>query len=132
MHRPSQSVQAAGGCIGGRCLLCDCSKADLNEAWAFPFGASGALTGFNRFPAAFEWLLLNELDVACSACFDDFSMIEPEALNASTLETVRAFFKFFRWPIKVENEFPFAEAFKALGVIFGPWGRGPAGRSQSV
>ena len=88
------------------------------EAWAMPFGASAAVSGFNRFSAAFEWCLAHFMLVTASAYFDDFAILSPESLSTSSQEATRIFFEEIGWPIKQAKESDFSATFKALGVLF--------------
>ena len=83
-----------------------------------PFGAIAAVTRFNRRSAALEYVLADQLYVASSSYFDDFSVITPAPLAESTDVVVKEFFDLIGWPIKVAKDRPFEPAFRALGVIF--------------
>ena len=88
------------------------------ETWAMPFGATAAVTRFNRVSAALEFVLSRELLIPASAYFDDFTLICPARLAESAEATSSEFFKLIGWPVKEAKEKPFAPEFKALGVRF--------------
>ena len=94
------------------------ARCELFEAWAMPFGATAAVTRFNRCSAALEYLLAAELHVVSSSYFDDFSVVSPEVLADSTDAAVKEFFELIGWPLKEAKDRPFETAFKALGVVF--------------
>ena len=83
-----------------------------------PFGASAAVSRFNRCSAALEFILAAELHVVSSSYFDDFSVLSPEVLADSTEEVVKEFFQLIGWPVKESKDRPFESAFRALGVVF--------------
>ena len=83
-----------------------------------PFGATAAVTRFNRCSAALEYIMADQLHVASSSYFDDFSVLTPSPLAKSTDAVVKDFFDLIGWPIKTAKDRPFEPAFKALGVIF--------------
>ena len=93
-------------------------RGEFYEAWAMPFGATAAVTRFNRCSAAIEFVLAEELCVASSSYFDDFSVLSPGILTESTDVVVKQFFELVGWPIKTAKDRPFEDQFKALGVIF--------------
>ena len=76
------------------------------------------MTRFNRCSAAFEFVLAEELHVASSSYFDDFSVLSPASLSESTDAVVKEFFELIGWPIKAAKDRPFSDIFKALGVVF--------------
>ena len=94
------------------------NSSEYYEAWAMPFGATAAVTRFNRCSAAIEFILAEGLQVVSSSYFDDFSVLTPAVLAESTESVVREFFELIGWPTKASKDRPFEDRFKALGVIF--------------
>ena len=94
------------------------ARIEFFEAWAMPFGVSAAVSGFNRFSAAFEWCLAHFMLATASAYFDDFAILSPESLASSAQEASSTFFEEIGWPIKKSKEVDLSAVFKALGVLF--------------
>ena len=61
------------------------------ESWAMPFGATAAVTRFNRVSAALEYVLSKERGVHTSSYFDDFAPVSPGSLAAFADEAAREF-----------------------------------------
>ena len=85
---------------------------------ALPFGATASVIGFNRASRALACILSEIFDISLSNHFDDYPIVETEALAEDAGQTLAAFFSLVGWRLKDEKEAPFAEEFVALGVVF--------------
>ena len=95
-------------------------KCALFSEVTLPFGASGAVLGFNR-ASTFLWAVgVQVLGVLWTSFYDDFPAFAPQCVCASTRTAVELMFKLLGWTIASDaaKALDFAEAFTSLGIVF--------------
>jgi hypothetical protein len=83
------------------------------------FGATGAVYGFNRCSRSLQHVLSEVFWLPASNYYDDFPMVQPTSLIASSCETFDGLYELIEWTLKVEPRTTEDQsAFKNLM----PWG----------
>ena len=82
-----------------------------------PFGAVGSVHHFNRLARLLWGIGLHYLMLPWVNYFDDFPLISPRELLASTLAAAKALFKLLGFEISVDKLKPFEDTAEVLGVV---------------
>ena len=82
-----------------------------------PFGAVGSVHHFNRLARLLWGIGLHYLMLPWVNYFDDFPLMSPRELLASTLAAAKALFKLLGFEISVDKLKPFEDTAEVLGVV---------------
>ena len=93
-------------------------QCEFFKSTSLPFGASGAVYGFNRIALAIRNILTRIFGLALSNFYDDYTQLEFEKLAESASETALGVFKLIGWGLAPDKIFAFRNEFDALGVRF--------------
>ncbi|CAE7255625.1 unnamed protein product [Symbiodinium sp. CCMP2592] len=111
------------------------------ESHALPFGASSAVTGFNRAARALRIIMSRLLFLVNTSFFDDFCQLEIDGLTDSADQAALALLDLLGWEVSDGEKLkPFASEFTMLGAVlsFKDAGRGlirvrnKAGRLEEI
>ncbi|CAE7836634.1 unnamed protein product [Symbiodinium sp. CCMP2592] len=111
------------------------------ENYALPFGASSAVTGFNRAARALRIIMSRLLFLVNTSFFDDFCQLEIEGLTDSADQAALEMLDLLGWEVSDGEKLkPFASEFTMLGAVlsFKDAGRGlirvrnKAGRLEEI
>ncbi|CAE7519874.1 unnamed protein product [Symbiodinium sp. CCMP2592] len=97
------------------------------ESAALPFGASSAVTGFNRAARALRIIMSRLLLLVNTSFFDDFCQLEIDGLTDSADQAALALLDLLGWEVSDGDKLkPFASEFTMLGAVlsFKDAGRG--------
>ncbi|CAE7942752.1 unnamed protein product, partial [Symbiodinium necroappetens] len=88
------------------------------ESLALPFGASSALTGFNRAARAPRIIMSRLLYLVNTSFFDDYCQLEVEALTGSADQTALDLLALLGWEVSGGDKLkPFDVQFTVLGAV---------------
>ena len=88
------------------------------ESFALPFGASSAVTGFNRAARALRIILSRVFFLVNTSFFDDYCQLEIEGLTESADETALGVLSLLGWEVSDGDKLkPFASQFTMLGAV---------------
>ena len=88
------------------------------ESFALPFGASSAVTGFNRAARALRIILSRLFFLVNTSFFDDYCQLELEGLTESADETALGVLGLLGWEVSDGDKLkPFAPQFSMLGAV---------------
>ncbi|CAE7799781.1 unnamed protein product [Symbiodinium sp. CCMP2592] len=88
------------------------------ESHALPFGASGAVTGFNRAAGALRIIMSRLLFLVNTSFFDDFCQLEIDGLTDSADQAALALLDLLGWEVSDGEKLkPFASEFTMLGAV---------------
>ena len=82
---------------------------------ALAFGSAASVYSFNWVAAALREILVGIFSIGATNFYDDFSVVEVEALAANATDCVECFFRMLGWSLKPLNEF--GEESAPLGAI---------------
>ncbi|CAE7267150.1 unnamed protein product [Symbiodinium sp. CCMP2592] len=124
-----------------RVLDPDTGTVSYFESAALPFGASSAVTGFNRAARALRIIMSRLLFLVNTSFFDDFCQLEIDGLTDSADQAALALLDLLGWEVSDGDKLkPFASEFTMLGAVlsFKDAGRGlirirnKAGRVEEI
>ena len=88
------------------------------ESLALPFGASSAVTGFNRAARALRIIMSRLFFLVNTSFFDDYCQLEVEALSGSADKTALELLSLLGWEVSSGGKLkPFDAQFTMLGAV---------------